>query len=59
MIGAALSWLVLLSGTALVVPAVARPLAAGTTSAVPDSSTNHDSADRINGQFLFYHDQHV
>ena len=23
-----------------------------------DSSTNHDSADCINGQFLFYHDQH-
>ena len=40
-------------------PAVARPLAAapaGTTSAVPDCSTNHDSADRISGQFLFYHD---
>ena len=49
-------WLVLQSGTALVVPAVARPLAAGTTSAVPDCSTNHDSADRISGQFLFYHD---
>ena len=30
---------------------------AGTTSAVPDCSTNHDSADRISGQFLFYHDQ--
>ena len=29
---------------------------AGTTSAVPDCSTNHDSADRISGQFLFYHD---
>ena len=29
---------------------------AGTTSAVPDSSTNHDSADHISGQFLFYHD---
>ena len=46
-------------GTARVVPAVARPLAAapaGTTSAVPDCSTNHDSADRISGQFLFYHD---
>ena len=28
---------------------------AGTTSAVPDCSTNHDSADRIVGQFLFYH----
>ena len=39
--------------TAQVVPAVARPLA--WTSAVPDSSTNHDSADRISGQFLFYH----
>ena len=31
---------------------------AGTTSAVPDSSTNYDSADRISGQFLFYHDHH-
>ena len=32
---------------------------AGTTSAVPDCSTNHDSTmstDRISGQFLFYHD---
>ena len=29
---------------------------AGTTSAVPDCSTNHDSANRISGQFLFYHD---
>ena len=29
---------------------------AGTTSAVPDGSTTHDSADRISGQFLFYHD---
>ena len=29
-----------------------------TTSAVPDSSTNHDSADRISGQFLFYHDHY-
>ena len=29
---------------------------AGTTSAVPDCSTNQDSADRISGQFLFYHD---
>ena len=29
-----------------------------TTSAVPDSSTNHSSTDRISGQFLFYHDQH-
>ena len=28
----------------------------GTTSAVPDGSTTHDSADRISGQFLFYHD---
>ena len=26
------------------------------TSAVPDCSTNHSSADRISGQFLFYHD---
>ena len=33
---------------------VAAP--AGTTSAVPDSSTNHDSVDCISGQFLFYHD---
>ena len=51
--------LALLSGTARVVPAVARPLAAkpaDTTSAVPDNSTNHDSADRICGQYLFYHD---
>ena len=29
---------------------------AGTTSAVPDGSTTHSSADRISGQFLFYHD---
>ena len=29
---------------------------AGTTSAVPDCSTKHSSADRISGQFLFYHD---
>ena len=29
---------------------------AGTTSAVLDCSINHDSADRISGQFLFYHD---
>ena len=35
-------------------PLAAAP--AGTTSAVPDCSTNHDSADRISGQFLFYHD---
>ena len=28
----------------------------GTTGAVPDCCTNHDSTDRINGQFLFYHD---
>ena len=27
-----------------------------TTRAVPDGSTTHDSADRISGQFLFYHD---
>ena len=33
-----------------------RPAQAGTTSAVPDCSTNHDIADRISGQFLFYHD---
>ena len=32
---------------------------AGTTSAMPDSSTNHDNADRISGQFLFYHDHRV
>ena len=32
---------------------------AGTTSAVPDCSTNHDSADRIIGQFLFYHDHNL
>ena len=47
------------TGTARIVPAVAWPLAgaaACTTSAVPDCSTNHDSVDRINGQFLFYHD---
>ena len=59
MIRSALEWLVLQSGTARVVPAVARPLAAGTTSAVPDCSTNHDSADRISGQFLFYHDHNL
>ena len=29
---------------------------AGTTSAVPDKSTNQSSADLISGQFLFYHD---
>ena len=51
-----LEWMVLLSGTTRVVPAVARPLAAGTASAVPDSSTNHDSAGRMSGQCLFYHD---
>ena len=42
--------------------AVARPLAAppaGTTSAVPDCSTNHDSVNRISGQFLFYHDHNL
>ena len=41
--------------------AVARPLAsasAGIKSAVPDSSTNHNSADRISGQVPFYHDHH-
>ena len=27
-----------------------------TMSAVLDSSTNHDNADRLSGQFLFYHD---
>ena len=31
----------------------------GTTSAVTDCSTNHDSADRITGQFLFYHDHNL
>ena len=55
-IRSALEWMVLLSGTTRVVPAVARPLAAGTASAVPDSSTNHDSAGRISGQCLFYRD---
>ena len=39
------------------VPPVVAP--AGTTSAVPDCSTNHDSADRISGQFLFYHDHNL
>ena len=29
---------------------------AGTTRAVPYGSTTHSSADRISGQFLFYHD---
>ena len=29
---------------------------AGTTRAVPHSSPNHDTADRISGQFLLYHD---
>ena len=56
-----LEWLVLLSGTAQIVQAVTRPLAAapaGTTSAVQDSSANHDSTDCISGQFLFYHDHH-
>ena len=56
MVRSALEWLALQSGIARVVPAVARPLVAGTASAVPDCSTNHDSADRISGQFLFYHD---
>ena len=32
---------------------------AGTTSAVPDCSTNHDSADRISRQFLFYCDHNL
>ena len=32
---------------------------AGTTSAAPDCSTNHDSTDRISGQFLFYHDHNL
>ena len=32
-----------------------RPSAAGPTSTVPDCSTNDDSANRINGQLLFYH----
>ena len=41
----ALSWLVLQSGTALVVPA--GTTTAGTTRAVPDCSTNRSSADRI------------
>ena len=30
--------------------------AAGTISAVPDCTTNHDSTERISAQFLFYHD---
>ena len=29
------------------------------TSAVPDNSTNHNSADNISGQFLFYRDHQV
>ena len=37
-------------------PSRGRLRPAGTTSAVPDGSTTHDSADRISGQFLFYHD---
>ena len=41
MIRSALEWLVLLSGR---------------TSALPDSSANHDSAGRISCQFIFYHD---
>ena len=39
-----------------------QPLAAmpaGTMSALPDSSTNHDSTDHISGQFLFYHDHNL
>ena len=32
-----------------------RPRRPAGTSAVLDSSMNHDSADRISGQFLFYH----
>ena len=46
----ALSWLVLQSGTALVVPAgvaASGRATAGTTRAVPDCSTNHSSTDRI------------
>ena len=45
-----LSWLVLQSGTALVVPAgtaASGRTTAVTTRAVPDCSTNHSSADRI------------
>ena len=38
-------------GTARVGTAVARPLGAA-----PAGSTNHDSADRMSGQFLFYHE---
>ena len=54
--------LVLQSGTARVGPAVAWPLAAplvGSTCAVQDCSSNRDSADRLNGQFIFYNDHHV
>ena len=53
-------WMVLLSSTAPVVPAVARQLTAAPagTSAVPDSSTKHDSTERISDQFLFYHNHH-
>ena len=47
LIRSALSWLVLQSGTALVVPAASGRATAGTTRAVPDCSTNHSSADRI------------
>ena len=50
LIWSALSWLVLQSGTALVVPAGAAAsgcATAGTTRAVRDCSTNHSSADRI------------
>ena len=46
-------------GTTLVGPAGARSLAAapaGPTSLCPCGSTNHDSADRMSGQFLFYHE---
>ena len=42
-----LCWLVLQSGTALVVPAASGRTTAGTTRAVPDCSTNHSSTDPI------------
>ena len=50
LIRSVLSWLVLQSGTAHVVPAGAAAsgrATAGTNCAVPDCSTNHSSADRI------------
>ena len=32
---------------------------ASTTHAVSDNSSKQDSADSMNGQFIFYHDYHV